>query len=225
MTVNILFKVNPETKNLIVSIDSKNFDSQMDSLAELDYAKKILATAVQLNFVTLPVSTGIDVGGKITISRQGDEDYDRWYDEEYDESHYNESNHNDFGPDEDGIKDPEENDIEIKERAQRKEAREKNVIMEEEVDDVFIEVPFVEGSLKGVQDFVSGLDPELNLSKESDESNWAFNDDNFEIRIDLTDSSEIIGGLTTPSAIATIMIYSLFKRIIYNVEKSTNRVD
>lgn len=225
MTVNILFKVNPETKNLIVSIDSKNFDSQMDSLAELDYAKKILATAVQLNFVTLPVSTGIDVGGKITISRQGDEDYDRWYDEEYDESHYNESNHNDFGPDEDGIKDPEENDIEIKERAQRKEAREKNVIMEEEVDDVFIEVPFVEGSLKGVQDFVSGLDPELNLSKESDESNWTFNDDNFEIRIDLTDSSEIIGGLTTPSAIATIMIYSLFKRIIYNVEKSTNRVD
>lgn len=48
---------------------------------------------------------------------------------------------------------------------------------------------------------------------------WAEGEDYIDIRLNLEEANKIIGGLTTPSSIATMMIYELFKKTIHKVEK------
>lgn len=190
MTVYVNFKVDPENKKLNVSIDTSDYDPEFDSQIEMQYAKKILATAVQLNFVELPKSTSFDVGGRISISQVTDEqDYD------YDLENGDEL----IELDDDELEDDE--------------------FPEENYDEVIVNSESIEIDLENTEE----KEP-IKLDDETNES-WYYSDEMVEVSLDLKDANEIIGGLTTPSAIATMMVYNLFKRVVYNVEKEANRAD
>lgn len=192
MTVYVNFKVDPENKNLNVSIDTSDYDPEFDSQIEIQYAKKILATAVQLNFVELPKSTSFDVGGRISISQVTDEQDD---DYDYDLDNGDEL----IELDDDELDDDE--------------------FPEENYDEVIVNSESIEIDLENTAE----KEP-IKLDDEPNES-WSYSDEMVEISLDLKDANDIIGGLTTPSAVATMMVYNLFKRVVYNVEKSTNRAD
>lgn len=191
MTVYVNFKVDPENKKLNVSIDTNAYDPEFDSQIEMQYAKKILATAVQLNFVELPKSTSFDVGGRISISQVTDDDRD----DDYDYDLYN----GDELIELDELYDDE--------------------FPEENYDEVIVNSESIEIDLENTAE----KEP-IKLDDETNES-WSYSDEMVEVSLDLKDANEIIGGLTTPSAIATMMVYNLFKRVVYNVEKEANRAD
>jgi len=190
MTVYVNFKVDPENKNLNISIDTSDYDPEFDSQIEMQYAKKILATAVQLHFVELPKSTSFDVGGRISISQVTDDDRD----DDYDYDLYGDEL------------------IELDELYD-------DEFPEENYDEVIVNSESIEIDLENTAEKEPiKLDDVLNES-------WSYSDEMVEVSLDLKDANEIIGGLTTPSAIATMMVYNLFKRVVYNVEKEANRAD
>ena len=191
MTVYVNFKVDPENKNLNISIDTSDYDPEFDSQIEMQYAKKILATAVQLHFVELPKSTSFDVGGRISISQVTDDERD----DDYDYDLYN----GDELIELDELYDDE--------------------FPEENYDEVIVNSESIEIDLENTAE----KEP-IKLDDETNES-WYYSDEMVEVSLDLKDANEIIGGLTTPSAIATMMVYNLFKRVVYNVEKEANRAD
>lgn len=193
MTVYVNFKVDPENKKLHVSIDKSSYDDSLDSPVELQYAQKILATAVQLNFVDLPQSTLFDVGGRIAINKFSDD---------YDEDDY------DF-----------DNGDELIELDDDQEELETDEFHEEVYTEVIVNSEAVDIDLANTANKES-----VEITNESME-NWVYSDALVEICLDLEDANRIIGGLTTPSAIATMMVYNLFKRVVYNVEKESNRAD
>jgi len=188
MTVSVNFKINAITKQLDVALSDDSATEQ-----ERCVAKRILSMATQLNFVNLPVSHGIDVGGSIEVSAErGDEnefylygeDEDEGYDDDYDyETHYQTKTIEDVV----------------------------DLVKEEEV-----------RHMEKLQNDVNCDKTKTQIAEmiqNGQPLRWAEGEDYIDIRLNLDDANNIIGGLTTPSSIATMMIYELFKKTIHKVEK------
>lgn len=187
MTVSVNFKINALTKQLDVALSDDSATEQ-----ELCVAKRILSMSTQLNFVNLPVSYGIDVGGSIEVSAErGDESEFYLYGEE-DEEFY------------------EDDDYEPHYRAKTVEDV-VDLVKEEEV-----------RHMEKLQNEVNCDKTKAQIAEmvqNGQPLRWAEGEDYIDIRLNLDDANNIIGGLTTPSSIATMMIYELFKKTIHKVEK------
>lgn len=200
MTVKVNFNINPENNKLEVSLERDNETDQ-----EFDIAKRILGLSTQLHFVSFPESNGIDVGASIIVEMEEEESY---YDE--DDDFY--SMHDD---DIDN-----ENDDESFVNQDELVASSKPELSIEDVADVITEEQF-----NFMNDEVKEID--CNKTKKQIEEmlkdgrsiGWKSGDSYVNIIIDLDDAKSVIGGLTTPSSIATMMIYELLKRTITKVEK------
>lgn len=200
MTVTVNFKINEITKQLDVSLLKDDSTPQEECLA-----KRILSMATQLNFVNLPISYGIDVGASIEVSEERYNEDDDFYNYEQDE-------------DDDQEEDEEsELDQETEYAAQEVNVVERtiddviDIVKEEEVrrmDNVNQDVDY-DKTKKEIEDIV----------KNGQSLRWAEGEQYVDIRLNVDEASKIIGGLTTPSSIATMMIYELVKKTIHKVEK------
>lgn len=187
MTVSVNFKINAITKQLDVALSDDSATEQ-----ELCVAKRILSMSTQLNFVNLPVSHGIDVGGSIEVSAErGDESDFYLYGEDEDEGY-------------------DDDDYEPHYRAKTIEDV-VDLVKEEEV-----------RHMEKLQNEVNCDKTKTQIAEmvqNGQPLRWAEGEDYIDIRLNLDDANNIIGGLTTPSSIATMMIYELFKKTIHKVEK------
>lgn len=153
-------------------------------------AKRILSMATQLNFVNLPISHGIDVGASIEVMAEDSEDSYYRYGEDDDE--------------EDDRDDP---------------YAERNGNIEDVIDLV------KEEEVRHMEKFQNEVDCDKTKAQIEEMVNngvplrWAEGEDYIDVRLNLDEANKIIGGLTTPSSIATMMIYELFKKTIHKVEK------
>lgn len=195
MSAIVQFKINPDTLNLDVSIKKDEYTTEVENI----FAKKILSMAVQLNFVDLPTSFGIDVGGQIIVNEENEMEYDYDYDE-----------------DEDDIDQDDDFDRNLNELDEDEEDENQEQIVEtikEEINEVILN-----SELKNTDVSIKTED-KIYLTEE-ETSNWVdLEDDKYiSIELNLTDASRLVGGLTTPSSIATMMVYELLKRILKKVE-------
>lgn len=204
MSVKVNFKINPENKMLDISFAKE--DEATDQ--EVSMAKRVLSLATQLHFVDFPKSVGIDVGASIVIAQEIDHDDEEWDEEEFfegDEGYYHEAGSPFVNPEADALT--------------------ASVIHGEEV---------LVSSVDDVIDFVTtdaneDTGVEINCSKtkkqiedmlaNGETIGWKTGEDYLSFSLDVDDAKEVIGGLTTPSVIATMMIYELLKKTIYKVEK------
>lgn len=189
MTVTVNFKINAITKELEVSLLKDEASEQ-----ETCVAKRILSMATQLNFVNLPISHGIDVGASIEVMAEDSEDSYYHYSEDYDEDELEEDDRDDpyakrNGNIEDVIDLVKEEEVRHMEKLQN------------EVD--------CDKTKAQIEEMVNNGEP----------LRWAEGEDYIDVRLNLDEANKIIGGLTTPSSIATMMIYELFKKTIHKVEK------
>jgi len=194
MSAIVQFKINPDTLNLDISIKKDEYTTEVENI----FAKKILSMAVQLNFVDLPISFGIDVGGQIIVNEENEMEYD--YDYDIDE-------------DEDDIDEDENFDIntgELEEEVYQEEIVE---TIKEEINEVMLN-----SELKDTDEAILNGD-KIYLTEE-ETSNWVdLADDKYvSIELNLTEASRLVGGLTTPSSIATMMVYEMLKRTLKKVE-------
>lgn len=205
MTVNVNFKINPETKLLDIALVGEDGSTEH----ELNMAKRVLSLATQLHFVDFPKSVGIDVGASIVVSEEVDND-ESWDEEEFfegDEGYYHDSPTQFINDDADELT--------------------ASVIHKS------TPVEQLTRSVDDVIDFVTSEDDvvpvEINCSKtkkqiedmlsKGESIGWKNGDDYLQFSLDIDDAKEVIGGLTTPSVIATMMVYELLKKTIYKVEK------
>jgi len=152
-------------------------------------AKRILSMSTQLNFVNLPVSHGIDVGASIEVTAESDEDSEFYGYGEYDEEEEYEEPSNRGATIEDVVDLVKEEEVRHMEK------------MQNEVD--------CDKTKAQIEEMVNNGEP----------LRWAEGEDYIDVRLNLEEANKIIGGLTTPSSIATMMIYELFKKTIHKVEK------
>lgn len=152
-------------------------------------AKRILSMSTQLNFVNLPVSHGIDVGASIEVTAESDEDSEFYAYGEYDEEEEYEETSNRGVTIEDVVDLVKEEEVRHMEK------------MQNEVD--------CDKTKAQIEEMVNNGEP----------LRWAEGEDYIDVRLNLEEANKIIGGLTTPSSIATMMIYELFKKTIHKVEK------
>lgn len=189
MTVTVNFKINAITKQLDVSLLENEASAQ-----ETCVAKRILGMSTQLNFVNLPISHGIDVGASIEVmAEDADNEFYRYDDndeEEFEEEY--------------DIEDP---------------YAERSVNIEDVVDLV------KEEEFRHMEKLQNEVDCDKTKAQIEEMVNngeplrWAEGEDYIDVRLNLEEANKIIGGLTTPSSIATMMIYELFKKTIHKVEK------
>ncbi len=196
MSAIVQFKINPDTLNLDISIKKDEYTTEVENI----FAKKILSMAVQLNFVDLPISFGIDVGGQIIVNEENEMEYDYDYDYDIDE-------------DEDNIDEDENFDIntgELEEEVYQEEIVE---TIKEEINEVMLN-----SEVKDTDESILNGDKIYLTEKET--SNWVdLADDKYvSIELNLTEASRLVGGLTTPSSIATMMVYEMLKRTLKKVE-------
>lgn len=192
MSAIVQFKINPDTLNLDISIKKDEYTTEVENI----FAKKILSMAVQLNFVDLPISFGIDVGGQIIVNEENEMEYD------YDIDEY-----------EDDINEDENFDIntgELEEEVYQEEIFE---TIKEEINEVMLN-----SEVKDTDESILNGD-KIYLTEE-ETSNWVdLADDKYvSIELNLTEASRLVGGLTTPSSIATMMVYEMLKRTLKKVE-------
>jgi hypothetical protein len=189
MTVTVNFKINAITKQLEVSLLKDEASEQ-----ETCVAKRILSMATQLNFVNLPISHGIDVGASIEVMAEDSED-----------SYYR------YGEDDD------EDELEIDDQDDPYAERNGNI---EDVIDLV-----KEEEVRHMEKLQNEVDCDKTKAQIEEMVNngeplrWAEGEDYIDVRLNLDEANKIIGGLTTPSSIATMMIYELFKKTIHKVEK------
>lgn len=191
MTVTVNFKINAITKQLEVSLLKDEASEQ-----ETCVAKRILSMATQLNFVNLPISHGIDVGASIEVMAE---------DSEYSYYRYGEDNGDEeFEEEEYDSDDP---------------YAERNGNIEDVIDLV------KEEEVRHMEKLQNEVDCDKTKAQIEEMVNngvplrWAEGEDYIDVRLNLDEANKIIGGLTTPSSIATMMIYELFKKTIHKVEK------
>ncbi len=168
MSAIVKFKINPDTLNLDVSIKKDEYTTEVETI----FAKKILSMAVQLNFVDLPTSFGIDVGGEIIVNEESEMEYEYEYDNEEDEDELDE--------------------LEDEELQKNKEEISNDSVKKE--DKIYL--------------------------NEEESSTWVDLEDDkwISIEMNLTEARRLVGGLTTPSSVATMMVYELLKRTLKKVE-------
>lgn len=201
MTVTVNFKINEITKKLDVSLLKDESTPQEEVMA-----KRILSMSTQLNFVNLPISYGIDVGASIEVSEEQHDDED--------ENFYN-------------YEEDEEHDEDLDEQVEVHEASHSSDVAvgvsEQTIDDVIDIVK--EEEIRRMDNFQQDVNcDKTKIEIESIIANgqslrWAEGEQYVDIRLNLEEASQIIGGLTTPSSIATMMIYELVKKTIHKVEK------
>lgn len=199
MSINVNFKVNPLNKSLEIMLDKHSDATEQ----ELNLAKRILSISSQLNFVDFPVSNGIDLGASIVVS---EDNYDNYDDDDYfsgDEGYRNE------------IPDAFHNTQNI-EMASFKKIDEEDKDIDDIVDFVSEDPEFFNSTevsfnhtRKQIEDMINNNEP----------ISWKDGESYVSINLDLEEAKKVIGGLTTPSAIATLMIYELLKKTINKVEK------
>jgi len=203
MSINVNFKVNPLNKSLEIMLDKHSDATEQ----ELNLAKRILSISSQLNFVDFPVSNGIDLGASIVVS---EDNYDN-YDDDDDDDDY-------FSGDEgyrNEIPDAFHNTQNIGMVSFKKIDEE-----EKDIDDI---VDFVSED----PEFFNSTEVSFNHTRKQIEDminnnepiSWKDGESYVSINLDLEEAKKVIGGLTTPSAIATLMIYELLKKTINKVEK------
>ncbi len=194
MSAIVQFKINPDTLNLDISIKKDEYTTEVENI----FAKKILSMAVQLNFVDLPISFGIDVGGQIIVNEENEMEYD--YDYDIDE-------------DEDDIDEDENFDINTGESEEEVYQEEIVETIKEEINEVMLN-----SEVKDTDESILNGD-KIYLTEE-ETSNWVdLADDKYvSIELNLTEASRLVGGLTTPSSIATMMVYEMLKRTLKKVE-------
>jgi hypothetical protein len=196
MTVTVNFKINEITKQLDVSLLKDDSTPQEECLA-----KRILSMSTQLNFVNLPMSHGIDVGSSIEVSEEryddeGEEFYNYEEDEQDDESEIDEVSS--------------DSDVEVN-------------VSEKTIDDVIDIVK--EEEVRRIENIQQNVDCDKTQKEIEDivssgqSLRWAEGEQYVDIKLNVEEASKIIGGLTTPSSIATMMIYELVKKTIHKVEK------
>lgn len=191
MTVTVNFKINAITKQLEVSLLKDEASEQ-----ETCVAKRILSMATQLNFVNLPISHGIDVGASIEVMAEDSEDsYYRYGEDDGDEEFEEEEYDSDDPYAERGVNIEDVVDLVKEEEVRHMEK------LQNEVD--------CDKTKAQIEEMVNNGVP----------LRWAEGEDYIDVRLNLDEANKIIGGLTTPSSIATMMIYELFKKTIHKVEK------
>lgn len=189
MTVTVNFKINAITKELEVSLLKDEASEQ-----ETCVAKRILSMATQLNFVNLPISHGIDVGASIEVMAEDSEDSYYRYGEDDDEDELEEDDRDDPYAERNG------NIEDVIDLVKEEEVRHMEKF-QNEVD--------CDKTKAQIEEMVNNGEP----------LRWAEGEDYIDVRLNLDEANKIIGGLTTPSSIATMMIYELFKKTIHKVEK------
>lgn len=152
-------------------------------------AKRILSMSTQLNFVNLPISNGIDVGASIEVTAEDSEDSDFYEYGEDEEFNEYEAPYERANTIDDVVDLVKEEEVRHIEK------------MQNEVD--------CDKTKAQIEEMVNNGEP----------LRWAEGEDYIDIRLNLEEANKIIGGLTTPSSIATMMIYELFKKTIHKVEK------
>jgi hypothetical protein len=181
------------TVNFKINAITKQLDVSLlkDDATEQEtcVAKRILSMSTQLNFVNLPVSHGIDVGASIEVTAEDGEDSDFYEYGEYDEEEIYESSDERASTIDDVVDLVKEEEVRHMEK------------MQNEVD--------CDKTKAQIEEMVNNGEP----------LRWAEGEDYIDIRLNLEEANKIIGGLTTPSSIATMMIYELFKKTIHKVEK------
>ncbi len=191
MTVKINFKINPDTKKLDISIDS---DVENENQQELDMAKRILGLSTQLNFVDLPVGKGFDVGASIIVETENYHDEESYYDD-YDEDNFDEE------------ESPFINRSDSFEASSIGEFS-SDIINKRDESEIEQTMNFSK-TQKEIQEFIS----------ENRSIGWKHGEEYVNVYLDIEDASKVIGGLTSPTSIATMMVYELLKRTINKVEK------
>lgn len=195
MTVTVNFKINPENKKLEVTLDNDN-----DNANELAIGKRILGMATQLNFVSLPASKGFDVGGAIVVEAEEYPEDDDW-DEDFYASERDDVDLDDFDN---------QDNVQCEAINQDKKI--------EDVADIITEDQLIESFQAEITvDKTRSLIEEMTANGEY--IGWKDGDTYINVILDVDDARKVIGGLTSPSAIATMMIYELFKRTTRKVEK------
>lgn len=197
MTVTVNFKINAISKQLEVSLLKNEATEQENCIA-----KRILSMSTQLSFVNLPVCHGIDVGASIEVSAE--EGHDGYDDDDDDDEFY------EYDIDNQYVADADEDESNVEERVNT-------------IDEVIDLVK--EEEVRHIERLQNQVDCDKTQA-EIDEMvhngqplRWAEGEDYIDVRLNLSEANKIIGGLTTPSSIATMMIYELFKKTIHKVEK------
>lgn len=191
MTVTVNFKINAITKQLEVSLLKDEASEQ-----ETCVAKRILSMATQLNFVNLPISHGIDVGASIEVMAEDSEySYYRYGEDDGDEEFEEEEYDSDDPYAERGVNIEDVVDLVKEEEVRHMEKLQNEVNCDK--------------TKAQIEEMVNNGVP----------LRWAEGEDYIDVRLNLDEANKIIGGLTTPSSIATMMIYELFKKTIHKVEK------
>lgn len=197
MSAIVKFKINLDNSNLEVFIEENDATP-----LETTFAKKVLSLSTQLHFINFPKTTGIDIGSSIVIEEELDYDY---FDEE-DERDDDEDDENDFDNEEESFS----SDILI--------AEEESVGMPE-----LEAIDYVETEEDTEVDYnveINTIKEKINTYLEENETlSWVDSDKYVSIKADYSDALKLVGGLTTPSSIATMMIYELLKRTLTKVEK------
>lgn len=199
MSAIVKFKINLDNSNLEVFIEENDATP-----LETTFAKKVLSLSTQLHFINFPKTTGIDIGSSIVIEEE-------YLEEEYFEEDYFED-------------DEEEDDEEDFDNVE--ESFSSDLLIEEELS---IEMPelevidYVETEEQTEVDYnveINTIKEKINSYLEENETlSWIDSDKYVSIKADYNDALKLVGGLTTPSSIATMMIYELLKRTLTKVEK------
>ncbi len=201
MTVTVNFKINQETKKLEVTLDNDS-----ENANELAIGKRILGMATQLNFVSLPAAKGFDVGGAIVVEAEEYPEDDEWDEDFYEDSANSRFEREEFDLDEFDNKENVHCDIVKTEQTIEDVA---DIITEEELIQSFQAEITVDKTRTLIEE----------MEADGQSIGWKDGDTYVNVMLDVDDARKIIGGLTSPSAIATMMIYELFKRTTRKVEK------
>lgn len=193
MSAIVKFKINLDNSNLEVFIEENDATP-----LETTFAKKVLSLSTQLHFINFPKTTGIDIGSSIVIE------------EEYLEDEYFEDEEEEDEEDFDNVEESFSSDLLIE--------GELSIEMPElEV------IDYVETEEQTEVDYnveINTIKEKINSYLEENETlSWIDSDKYVSIKADYNDALKLVGGLTTPSSIATMMIYELLKRTLTKVEK------